>query len=103
MAGHERDGRRVGIGDDDAELPDARVRLRARPFGYSIWDIDQLSGKRYSPGTARVSLAGVGVLRVPAMAVNELRTAASPSAQSADAAQDASYQAQAPDRPGHLP
>ena len=27
--------------------------------GYSIWDLDQLSGRRYSLATARVSLAGV--------------------------------------------
>ena len=32
-------------------------------IGYSIWDIDQLSGRRYSTAPARVSLA-----RVPAMA-----------------------------------
>jgi opacity protein-like surface antigen len=28
--------------------------------GYSIWDLDQLSGRRYALGTARISLAGVG-------------------------------------------
>jgi hypothetical protein len=67
-------------------------------LGYSIWDIDQLSGKRYSFGTARVSLAGAGALRVPAMAVDELRTAASPSVPSADAAHGASHQAEAADR-----
>ena len=34
-------------------------------IGYSIWDIDQLSGRRYSTTPARVSLAG---RVVPAMA-----------------------------------
>ena len=36
-------------------------------IGYSIWDLDQLSGRRYSLGSARVSLAGVRA-GVPAMA-----------------------------------
>ena len=36
-------------------------------IGYSIWDIDQLSGRRYSTAPARVPLAGVAVA-VPAMA-----------------------------------
>jgi len=36
-------------------------------IGYSIWDIDQLSGRRYSTAPARVSLARVAVA-VPAMA-----------------------------------
>jgi len=33
--------------------------------GYSIWDLDQLSGRRYSLATPRVSLAGAAVPGVP--------------------------------------
>ena len=36
-------------------------------IGYSIWDLDQLSGRRYSLTSARVPLAGVRA-GVPAMA-----------------------------------
>jgi hypothetical protein len=43
-------------------------------IGYSIWDLDQLSGKRYGLTSARVSLAGVRV-GVPAMAGAESLTA----------------------------
>jgi Domain of unknown function (DUF5134) len=39
--------------------------------GYSIWDLDQLSGSRYRAGTCRVTLAGVGAAGVPAMAAAE--------------------------------
>ncbi len=34
--------------------------------GYSIWDLDQLSGRRYSLATPRVSLAGAAVPGAPA-------------------------------------
>ena len=44
-------------------------------IGYSIWDLDQLSGRRYSLTSARVSLAGVRA-GVPAMAGAESATAA---------------------------
>jgi hypothetical protein len=37
-------------------------------IGYSIWDLDQLSGRRYSRVTARVSLAGAGAPAVPVLA-----------------------------------
>jgi Domain of unknown function (DUF5134) len=43
-------------------------------IGYSIWDIDQLSGRRYSTARARASLARVAVA-VPAMAGAEPATA----------------------------
>jgi hypothetical protein len=36
--------------------------------GYTIWDIDQLSGKRYSRAGASLSLAGVPAAGVPALA-----------------------------------
>jgi hypothetical protein len=36
--------------------------------GYSIWDLDQLSGRRYALGTARLSLAGVATAGLPAAA-----------------------------------
>ena len=42
-------------------------------IGYSIWDLDQLSGRRYSLTPARVSLAGVRA-GVPAMAGAESAT-----------------------------
>jgi hypothetical protein len=44
--------------------------------GYSAWDLDQLSGRRYSAGTAGVSLAGVGALEVAVMAVAQRGSAA---------------------------
>jgi len=43
-------------------------------IGYSIWDVDQLSGKRYGLASARVSLAGARA-GVPAMAGAESVTA----------------------------
>jgi len=46
-------------------------------IGYSIWDLDQLSGRRYSMAPARASLARVAVA-VPAMAGAEPATATSP-------------------------
>ena len=36
--------------------------------GYSVWDLDQLSGRRYSRASAGMSLAGVAPAGVPAMA-----------------------------------
>ena len=42
-------------------------------IGYSIWDLDQLSGRRYGLASARVSLAGVRA-GVPAMASAESAT-----------------------------
>jgi hypothetical protein len=35
--------------------------------GYSVWDLDQLSGRRHRPGAAGVSLTSAGAARVPAM------------------------------------
>ena len=43
--------------------------------GYSVWDLDQLSGRRYAFGPARVSLAGAGVTGVTAMSVAGYRPA----------------------------
>jgi Domain of unknown function (DUF5134) len=51
--------------------------------GYSVWDLDRLSGRRSSLGMARVSLAGVGAVEVPAMAVTKPEAAALPRARSA--------------------
>ena len=39
-------------------------------IGYSVWDLDQLSGRRHGPASARVSPAGSGAA-VPAMAGGE--------------------------------
>ena len=43
--------------------------------GYSIWDLDQLSGRRYSTTRARVSQVRVALAGVPAMAGAEPATA----------------------------
>ncbi len=40
-------------------------------IGYSVWDLDQLSGTRSSRAAARVPRAGVGPARIPAMASAE--------------------------------
>jgi Domain of unknown function (DUF5134) len=51
--------------------------------GYSAWDLDQLSGRRYSEGTASVSLAGVGAdaVGVLALAGIQPRTAGLPASE----------------------
>lgn len=54
-------------------------------IGYSTWDLDQLSGRRYSFGTARVSLAGAGAAGVPAMAAAGSGPAALPGSSAAEA------------------
>ncbi len=48
---------------------------------YTIWDLDQLSGRRYSMATARVSPAVVPVAAVPAMAGADGATATLSAAQ----------------------
>src|SRR5262249_9535406 len=35
--------------------------------GYSIWDLDQLSGRRYAFSAARVSVAGAAAIPVPGL------------------------------------
>jgi hypothetical protein len=54
-------------------------------IGYSIWDIDQLSGRRYSTTPARVSLARVATV-VPAMAGAEPVVSSAPQALAVSAA-----------------
>jgi len=51
--------------------------------GYSIWDLNSLSVGRYSLGTSRVAVAGVGAAQVPAMAVAEYGSATQPASSSA--------------------
>jgi hypothetical protein len=55
--------------------------------GYAVWDLDQLSGRRYSTGRydagLRVSLAGVGPVGVPQVAASQ--TGARPAAPTPDA------------------
>lgn len=46
--------------------------------GYSIWDLDQLSGRRYTFAPARVSLAGAAVAGGPAVAAAGPRPAVLP-------------------------
>jgi len=57
--------------------------------GYTIWDIDQLSGKRYSRAGSILSLAGVPAAGVPALAGAEPGTLASGATGSGDSAQTA--------------
>jgi hypothetical protein len=54
--------------------------------GYSIWDIDQLSGKRYSRAGASLSLAGVPAAAVSALVGTEPGTPASGAVASVDSA-----------------
>jgi hypothetical protein len=56
-------------------------------IAYTIWDLDQLSGRRYSLGTVRVALAGAGV---PALAVVESRSWSLASTTRADTPEGAS-------------
>jgi hypothetical protein len=46
--------------------------------GYSIWDLDQLSGRRYTFAPARVSLAGAAAAGVPAVTAAGPRPAVLP-------------------------
>jgi len=39
--------------------------------GYGVWDLDRLSGRRYSFGAATAPLASAGAARVPAMSIAE--------------------------------
>jgi hypothetical protein len=43
--------------------------------GYSVWDLDQLSGRRYSQATAAVAVAGLGTVSVPTPAAAETASA----------------------------
>jgi hypothetical protein len=54
-------------------------------IGYSVWDLDQLSGRRYSRAGARVSLAGAGAPAVPVLATAESAVAASSAAAASSA------------------
>jgi hypothetical protein len=58
-------------------------------IGYTIWDLDQLSGNRYSRAGASLSLAGVPAASVPVLAGTEPRTLASGAVLSGNAAQTA--------------
>jgi hypothetical protein len=56
--------------------------------GYSVWDLDRLSGRQHSLRAARVSLAGVSAVGVPAMAAAESGPAAPLGAPPAGIARD---------------
>jgi hypothetical protein len=80
----------AGMADGSASMMTLRVPTLAFLFalvliGYSVWDIDQLSGRRYSLGAARPALAGIAVAGVPGQAAAEPRPAALPGSR-ADAA-----------------
>jgi Domain of unknown function (DUF5134) len=66
--------------------------------GYSVWDLDQLSGRRYGPGATRVSLAGPGPITIPAMTVAEFGSAGLPGSHSAQVSPDVSDRPDAADR-----
>ena len=63
--------------------------------GYSIWDLDQLSGRPHNRAGANISLAGVAPAGVPAMAGAETAVATFSGSQATGA--------QASDRPGAAP
>jgi hypothetical protein len=63
--------------------------------GYGIWDLDQLSGRRYGFRPAPVSLAGVAALGIPAMAGAESGSGPLPGTQASDLTADAGYLPQA--------
>src|ERR1700761_3844164 len=54
-------------------------------IGYTLWDLDRLSGRRYSTGTAQLALAGVGAVPVPAAAAVGSGEGTLPGSQPADA------------------
>ena len=54
--------------------------------GYAVWDLDQLSGRRYSLASASVSLAGAAPAGVPAMAGAEPAAVAFAAAAAGDSA-----------------
>jgi hypothetical protein len=56
-----------GSGMQTLEYPTLALAFALVLVGYSIWDIDQLSGKRYSGRVADLSLAGAALPGVPAM------------------------------------
>lgn len=62
-------------------------------IGYTIWDLDQLSGKRYSRAGASLSLAGIPAASVPALAGAEPGALASGAVASGAVASDDSAQA----------
>jgi hypothetical protein len=62
-------------------------------IGYSIWDLDQLSGKRYSRAGASLPLAGVPAAGVAALAVAEPAALAPGAVASGDFAQTAEIRA----------
>ena len=58
---HERHGRGVGSAMQTLRYPTLAFVFALILIGYSIWDLDQLSGRRYSPATgARVAGRGRG-------------------------------------------
>jgi len=57
-----------GSGTQTLEYPTLALVFAFVLVGYSIWDIDQLSGKRYSGRATSLSLAGAALPGVPAMA-----------------------------------
>jgi len=68
-------------------------------IGYTIWDLDQLSGKRYSRAGASLSLAGVAAASVPTLAGAEpgaLAAGAVASGGSAQTAETGTAPAEAP-------
>ena len=70
--------------------------------GYTIWDLDQMSGRRYSLGASRVALAGAGAVKVPAMAAAESGSGALPASPAAGADSQPAVHGQAiHDHAGH--
>jgi hypothetical protein len=57
-----------GSGSMSLDVPTLAFVFAVILIAYSIWDLDQLSGRRYRAARAQVSLAGVGAMAVPAAA-----------------------------------
>jgi len=60
-----------GMGMGTLQYPTLSFIFALILIGYSIWDLDQLSGRRYSLSAARVPSVGAALAGVPAMAAAE--------------------------------
>lgn len=87
--GSGMDGMAGGSAMQTLKYPTLAFVFALTLIGYTIWDIDRLSGKRYSRVGASLSLAGVPAADVPALAGAELGTLASGAVASGVSAQRA--------------
>jgi Domain of unknown function (DUF5134) len=78
-------GMSAGSGSMTLDHPTLAFIFAIILIGYTVWDLDQLSGRRYSFGTAGMSLAGAGMPAVTAMAAAESLAATLPGSSTAEA------------------